>query len=229
MRNYAHTGTYFLSTISSINLYEYRAAWNYSRINNFSLGAAADEFRQRAVDKKKKENLNEGELAKWKQKEAIKILMENPFLTSYQGFRGLYMMYLGISNADINKFSGASAETVFRNSESLINRIIQDFDGRGFPLWVLGIKLWAILYLILLYLGVAFSVTKIVKGRFSNVQTSALCLMIICIAYFTFFSVGAEAYSRFRVPIAPALSLLGGVGWIAILDNIKRYMPISEE
>lgn len=229
VRNNAHTGTFFLSTISSINLYEYRAAWNLSRIKNCSLGEAADELRWRAVEEKKRANLNEGELAKWKQAEAIKILMGSPFLTLYQGFHGLIQMYLGISVADIIKFSGTNEEDGLNNSKSLIIRILRDFKGRGFPFWILGIKIWAILYLILLYLGVAFSLTSIVKGRFSREQISALRLMIICIAYFTLFSVGAEAYSRFRVPIAPALSVLGGAGWAAILDNIRRYTTISEE
>jgi 4-amino-4-deoxy-L-arabinose transferase-like glycosyltransferase len=228
IRNHAHTGTYFFSTITSTNLYEYRAAWNVSRTSNRSFAATQDEFKQRAFLKKKNANLNEGELARWKQAEGIEILMDNPLLTLYQGFDGLIKMYLGISTADINGFSGTRRQNDLKNSGSLIIELLPELIGKDVQLRIAGIKLWAILYLVIVYLGVALAVMEIVMCRFSLEQRSALWLMLIVIAYFTFFSVGAETYSRFRVPVAPALSVLGAVGWASFLNRIRRHMPRPE-
>ena len=217
IRNHAHTGTYFFSTTSATNIFEYRAAWNVSRVSNRSFAAVRDEFRQRADLEKKNANLNEGELARWKQSEGIKILKDGPLLTLRQGFDGLIKMYWGISTAGIDEFRRTSEQNDLKDSGSLIIQRLRDLDGKDAALWIAGIKLWAILYLVLLYFGVAFVVVEIVRRRFSTEQRHVLWLMWMVIAYFTFFSVGAEAYSRFRVPVAPALSVLGASGWAALL------------
>jgi 4-amino-4-deoxy-L-arabinose transferase-like glycosyltransferase len=228
IRNHAHTGVYFFTTISSANIYEYRAAWNVSRASGRTFAATKSEFEQRAALEKTAGNLNEGELAKWKQSEGIRILKINPLLTLRQGIDGLIKMYLGISNASISNFSTRNKQYELQNADSLVNQVLDDSIGDSVPWWISGIKSWAIVYLLLLYVGVIYAIIEIVKGRFSSEQRHVLWLILIVIAYFTFFSAGAEAYSRFRVPIAPALSVLGAVGWAAFLNRIRPHKRIAE-
>ena len=226
VRNHAQTNVYFLTTVSSKNLYQYRAAWNVSRTSNRLFTDVRTEFKKKAALKKKAENLNEGEIARWKQSEGIRILKEKPLLTLYQGFQGLLKMYLGISNADINNLYSSEKSKQYginRNAGASVNKILHDFYGANVPLWLAGIKIWAFIYLILLYLGVIYSIIRILKKRFVLEQQHFLWLILIVIAYFTFFSAGVETYSRFRVPVAPLLSILGGLGWISILNRMRMF------
>ncbi len=226
VRNHAHTNVYFLTTVSSKNLYQYRAAWNVSRTSNRLFTDVRAEFKQKAALKKKNENLNDGEIAQWEQSEGIKILKEKPLLTLYQGFQGLIKMYLGISNADINNlyFSRESKQYgINNNAGASVIKILRDFKSANVPLWFAGIKIWALGYLVLLYLGVLYSIVKILKKRFTLEQQHLIWLILIVIAYFTFFSAGVETYSRFRVPVAPLLSILGGLGWISFFSRIRLF------
>ncbi len=224
VRNHTHTGTYFLSTISSTNIFEYRAAWNISRDSNRPFYTVQNEFRQRAALEKKNANLNVGELARWKQSEGVKILMDKPFLTLHQGLDGLVKMYLGISNASINELATISKKNDLENADLMIIKRMHNESDRDAPVWIAGIRIWAILYLVFLYFGVSSSVIAIVKRCWSTEQQRSLWLMLIVIAYFTFFSVGAETNSRFRVPVTPALAVLAATGWMMFFSAFRPLM-----
>lgn len=219
IRNHALTGEFFFSTISSTNIYEYRAAWIVSRINNQSFDDIRNEFMQRAELEKKNSNLNEGELAKWKQSEGIKILKNNLLLTLQQGFDGLIKMYVGISNAAINQLSKMSGQNKI-SPGPITAQNLQNAIRSAMPMQIIILKAAAILHLILIYLGVAFSVVGLFKNRYSIAQRQVLFLILFIILYFTLLSIGAETNSRFRVPITPMLSILGAIGWANLINQI---------
>ncbi|MCW5198269.1 glycosyltransferase family 39 protein, partial [Desulfobulbus sp. F3] len=93
IRNYIHTGVYFFTTISSTDLFLYRAAWNISNMKGESFYKTQQIFKAISEDEKKKNGWNEGELARWEKKEGLKILKSSPWLTIKQGIEGLIKMY----------------------------------------------------------------------------------------------------------------------------------------
>ncbi len=221
-RNHTHTGVFFLSTVSSNNLYDYRAAWNISRAENLTFTQAQRKLRDRSYVEQERANLNQGELGRWKKSEGIRILISDPLLTAHQALDGLLKMYLGISTASIDELSDAAPRDDLMNSSSLIVQRMRHLAGNEAPLWIAAIKCWCILYLALTYIGVALAAIGLIQGRFSAQQRGALWLILIVIAYFTLLSIGAEVNSRFRVPIAPLLAILASLGWIAPFGRDKE-------
>jgi Dolichyl-phosphate-mannose-protein mannosyltransferase len=51
------------------------------------------------------------------------------------------------------------------------------------------------------------------------------CLLILTVAYFLIVSAGAEAYSRFRVPVMPMYALLVGGGAAQVLQIFRLFKP----
>lgn len=192
MRNHAHTGKFFLSTISACNLYECRAAANLAHLSQRPLPEVQAQLLRQIERQRTEFGMNEGELAEWEGREGVKILLATPMLTLRQGLAGAFRMYCGVSAAAIDLMT----------------------DGRGWPRWLPnGIKLAAALHLALMYGGVILAGVALARGRLSTRTKTCLWLMLMLTAYFTLFSIGVEAYSRFRVPIAPTLSILAGIGW----------------
>lgn len=202
-RNYIHTNEFFFSTISSKNIFEYRAAWNISYIKNRPFEEVKEIFKGIAQEKKKNDNLNEGEIANWEKSEGIKILFKYPLITIYQGIKGLAEMYLDYSS-------------------------YQNFRTKNSGLAPLLMMILRLLHMALLYIGVLSTCYLVIKNKFSIEQKESITLLIIIAAYFTFFSVGAEAYGRFRVPIVPALSIISAVGLIEFVKNICFFKSVSK-
>ncbi len=230
-RNYIHTGQIFFSTISSVNLYEYRAAWNEAQITSRSFYTAQAELRQKKEKVRKEEGLNEGELAKRFQAEGIRILVKYPVLTLQQSVEGFFKMYFGISNAGINALIPKTenkaqnyAETLYNPGKKDIGKLFsQTFKGQLF--WIVAIKGWTILHLLLLYSGFILLIPFI---RNKQKNHTVFWLLLIIVGYFTLFSIGAETTARFRVPIAPMLSILSGIGWATLFANSfkKKEKPL---
>ena len=152
------------------------------------------EFKQRARTKQEQENWNDGELAQWEGREGLNILQRNLFVTALQGLSGWLEMY-----CDRTSFAA-----IHLKKESLPARIM------------IG---WRFLHLVILYIGCILTFILLLKRKFSNEQQQIICLVLLVISYFTVFSIGAETYGRFRVPIVPALSLIAAAGWGSVLQR----------
>lgn len=202
LRNHALTGKYFLTTISSVNLFEWRAAWNISQISNVPFEEVKFKFRQLSQNKKEQEGLNEGELADWRASEGIKILLSNPTVTCYQAISGFMEMYFEIDGLNYltDKLRNNSIESEYFSPTAIVVII-------------------RIVHSLLLYSGFIILIVLMCRGAFYTQEQQLIWLMLITVGYFTFFSVGAEAYARFRVPIVPTLSLLGALAWAKLLEK----------
>lgn len=60
-------------------------------------------------------------------------------------------------------------------------------------------------------------------------ERTLLCLIGLTIAYFLLVSAGAEAYSRFRVPVMPMYALLVGGGLATTMRSVQRVWGIIRE
>jgi hypothetical protein len=221
IRNHSKTGVYFFTTISSTNLYEWRAAWNVATITNTPFEEVKLEFKKNSNAQKEKENLNEGELAKWKINEGLIILKKYPLTTLYQGLAGFSKMFFETEN--LKNLSKFITYTNHKNTNDIYENIKKYILSSTAVLVI-----WRIFHLLMMYFGVLITVFYLFKGKFSHHQKNLLLLLGLIIIYFTFFSVGAEAYARFRVPIVPSLSFLGALGFatmfnLSSLEEIKSY------
>ncbi|CAK8722478.1 hypothetical protein GCAAIG_12140 [Candidatus Electronema halotolerans] len=196
VRNYFHTGVFFFTTISSKDIFLYRAAWNISFIEKRDFKDVRDELKQRAIEKQEKERLNDGELAIWERNEGIKILKNNLLVTLWQGIRGGMEMYFDMT--------------------SFLNFKIKE---ESFPSKI--IIFWRAVHLFLLYAGLILGSVIALKNYLFPHQRQVIYLFLVVIFYFTLFSVGGEAYGRFRVPIVPALSVISASGWGYLFNRNK--------
>ena len=104
-----------------------------------------------------------------------------------------------------------SLVTVIRNS-------VGELLGTEGPFWITGVKIWALFYLALLYLGVLVAIVAFFRGQ--GRAREFFVLLVVVVGYFTLLSIGAETYSRFRVPMGPTLSVLAGSGWMMLYDSL---------
>jgi hypothetical protein len=173
------------------------------------------EFKQMALNVKEKDQLNEGQWAKWKQQEGIEILKKNPMVTLRQGVIGLFEMHFEAQNLQYLLVK------LYDFSENLEDVYFYSYL-KTFLSPTSIIVVWRILHTVLLYLGIVFTIYYLVTNNVHEVHKHILYLLLIVVCYFTFFSVGIEAYVRFRVPIVPALSVLSAYGWTAILNKCNN-------
>ncbi len=231
VRNYVHTEQLFFSTTASINLYEYRAAWNTARLNGLSLDQVQAEFRQNRDQVRRENGMNDGEIAGWMGSEAIRILAEHPFLTFRQGLEGVVKLYLGISNADINKLAPREARPARERTPGSLAAVIRnsvgELIGTEGAVWITGVKIWAMFYLALLYLGVLVAIVGLLRGQ--GPEGGVVALLVVVVGYFTLLSMGAESYARFRVPISPGLCVLAGLGWMTLYDHFRTLQQHRTE
>ena len=70
-------------------------------------------------------------------------------------------------------------------------------------------SLWGLAFLAVVYAGVVLWLARTPRGGW----TPGVVIVVAVLAYFVIISAGPEAASRFRVPLAPLLSLLSVAGW----------------
>lgn len=194
VRNYKHTGVYFFTTISAKSLLLYRAAWNVAFLEKKEFEEVHNAFKQKAEDKKIKEHLNDGELARWEKEEGLKIIAESLSATIWQGINGLTEMYF-----EPKALCSLDSKYLLSPSSIMI--------------------LWRIAHSFILYTGCIIAFVLIIKNNYARQEKHILSLLFLIIAYFSLLSAGVESYGRFRVPIVPALSLIAASGWGCLLHR----------
>ena len=182
------TGHRFISTTTSINMYNYRAAWNIARKEGRTFQEVKEEFQKnRNAFVNANPELDAYQVAQHFTKEGLSIIIDTPWQTIEQGMRGLVFLYGGIYNASIDRF--------FKKP------------------WLANlIKLFSYAYWLFVYIGILMCLVFI--KRFKTREYEMIALTVICIGYFTFFSAAVEAYARLRMPFAPYLIMLSVLGWL---------------
>lgn len=217
-RNVLHSGRPMLSTISAINLYEYRGAWNAARLSGKTFGEVQAEFREQGRRMKKEEGKSEAEVADFMAGEGLALVLGHPALSALQALQGAARMLGGISKAGIESLDRSSrASGDFQGNlndpgDLGVGLFRWVFGGR--PWWVGLLKIWAFAHLAVVYAGMA--ILAFHARRFRADGRLLICFGFVTLAYFIVLSAGAEANSRFRVPIAPVLCLLSAAGWASV-------------
>ncbi|HBF34797.1 TPA: hypothetical protein DDW35_09565 [Candidatus Sumerlaeota bacterium] len=228
VRNWVQVGSPVYCSISAINLYTYRAAWDQARVEKRDFETLKAEFEQNVA----KQHLSPAEEVRFMSHEGIRILFAHPGLTALQGFQGAVKMMLGISNSGLDylwqpRDSWDMASSLNNPSEVGAKTVSKALAA---PLWIIGLKLGSALQLLLVYTGIAFAFWKILcdsgwKAPTNRALRFFFWLNALAVLYFLLVSVGAETNSRFRVPIQPQLCLMSGLGWAYL---IKKY-PLQKK
>ena len=215
VRNQEKTGVTFLTTISSINLYEYRAAWNVAHRDGRTFESVQQEFREKKNTIRREQHLNEGQLSKVMGTEGLRLIKETPLETFYQGGLGLLRLYFGVFSSAIQDLW----EVMGLSSGSVVLKGLVFLHGLFIYIGVLGL-----IPNILSHRRKYGAVNKGVDRNIAGVQKkySTLILCVFVIGYFTLFSVGVEAYARFRIPLMPLLGIISVLGWAKILTVLFR-------
>jgi 4-amino-4-deoxy-L-arabinose transferase-like glycosyltransferase len=196
VRNHKHAGVYFFTTISAKGIFLYRAAWNVAFLEKKEFAEVHNAFKQQAEEKKEKEHWNDGELARWEKNEGLKIIAHSLPATVWQGLNGL-------------------AEIYFEP------KALCQLDRKNILSPASVIILWRMLHLFIIYAGCVIALILVIKNKYKLHEKHILLLLFLIAAYFSLLSAGAEAYGRFRVPIAPALSLIAASGWGYLFNRSK--------
>jgi 4-amino-4-deoxy-L-arabinose transferase-like glycosyltransferase len=135
-------------------------------------------------------------------KYATAIIVEHPALFFWTSLRGMLATLFGPSN--LSHLFGL--DNVRLRSSALrgdFSEFSRSHWAMAFGSWIYGIG-----FLIILYLGVLL---LFLRGGF---YSQGMALLIFTVLYVLVLSSGPEAYSRFRLPIMPALCVMAAAGFI---------------
>jgi 4-amino-4-deoxy-L-arabinose transferase-like glycosyltransferase len=204
LHNYLHTGSIEFSQTKNQYLFIAKAAAIVAARDKLSLEdaqqrLAAEHFQSIPPDL---HTSSQARLFESQGKYAITIIVEHPALFLWTSLRGMVASLFGPSN--LSHLFGL--DNVALRSSLLRG----DFSGFSPSHWTMAFGFWAygIAYLIILYLGVLL---LFVRGGF---YSQGMALLIFIVLYVLVLSSGPEAYSRFRLPIMPALCVMAAAGLI---------------
>ena len=203
VRNYARTGVVTFSSISSINLLQYRAAGTLAirdpggvdaniQRRQAELEAAAC----RVVEARFARACDEVPItlrATVYSGLAMPIILGDPAATAQQAARAFVMIMFGGGANMLSAWTGISEASA---------------------------RLLAFAYTVPLFM---LAVAGAIYWR--RIDRLAAALMIVTIACLVGLSLGVEAYSRFRVPFLPLYALLAGGGAATLADRAFRRRP----
>lgn len=204
LHNYMQTGSTEFSQTKNQYLFIAKAAAIVATRDNLSLEdaqrhLAAEHFQSIPSDLR---TSIQARLFESQGKYAVAIIMEHPGLFVWTSLRGMLASLFGPSN--LSHLFGL--DNVALRSSLLRG----DFSGFSSSHWTMAFGSWAygIVFLIILYLGILL---LFLRGGF---YSQGMALLIFTALYVLVLSSGPEAYSRFRLPIMPALCIMAAAGFI---------------
>ena len=220
VRNLRVSGSAEFSQIKNVNLLMYRAADVVARRDGIPLEAARDRL-QRGVERQHPD-LTGARLLDASGAEARRILRAEPLLAA-RGFAEGFarMMLVPGENAllevlGVDQPTGPAGDLVRLDFPSFVRTWVVGRPGE-FLLFVFA----------LVHLAVMYGLATIALWRLPR-QTMAVRVVVVAgmlILYLVVLSSGPEAYPRFRVPIAPLLAMLAGVGCQHLQSAFARARP----
>ena len=209
-RNAAETGVWTLSTDVALDLYYFKAGgviW-YREARPFP--AIMDELARRIG----RPNANDYPdtpvgLAPRMTRDAVKILMHDPVATIITTLRSFVWLAVVPDRGGLNELinENAGATSYLAATGQIRARLRQLFHS---PLLTALVVLQLALNS-LVWIGVA---RAILAWRWSSSREIAVEIIPLVIALAMIgLAAGAEAYARYRMPAAPLLAILAGIGW----------------
>jgi len=187
-RNHSVAGQLTISSIQAENLLYYRAAGAIAEETGESRRVVAERM-QLATNSRQPDAAAATEDPE--AANALTLLVRHPYGATASTLRGLGRVVFGPGTA-------ALGQLLFDKSLT---------GARWLSLPLAG-------YLAVLYLGLAFGLRVLLRQN----NTEALIYLGTIVLYTVLFSSGPEAYSRFRAPIIPLVSVVAGLG-LATLTN----------
>jgi 4-amino-4-deoxy-L-arabinose transferase-like glycosyltransferase len=197
------TGVPILSTVESINLLEFRAAGALASDEGISLEQAQAQLRQKLA-RRTAPDLNDAERSRVAAALAAHTLLQHPVGAVKTWARGAALMLGGPGRDELLRHVGISSRT-----------------------GAVSIALLALEFLVYVPIlaGSAWGIVVLIRKQ----RWFQLVLVLALIVYFLIVSSGPEAYSRFRVPIAPFLALLAGCGFYAAVSPSALFSPRAHQ
>ena len=207
-RNYIQAGFMGISTLSSYNLYYYRAAAVEAKAQGrdyyskrSEMGAYDGMIFIHSHPELKTATLTC--ISQSLSKEAAKIILAHPWIALQVHFKGLITMLLDPNSVELLKYFGKYKEGGGILSGLVSKGILttlQEMAASHSLLFktTLILSPWAFLLLIVAFLGIF------------QVEPRSRIILIYIFVYFSLLSAGPEATGRFRVPIIPVMVLLSG-------------------
>lgn len=227
-RNYLHSGLFTLSTISETNLIYYRARAVLAEAENTSQEAAWKRLQDSIDAQIAAQGLGPAEAVALQRQEALRVFAQHPLLTAKMLLKGVGRMaadpgytivctLLDRNSTAFDCFPGRST----MNEPGLVGRVL----GRLSAMSAVQVTalVASVLMLGTLYTGAALGLLQLVRER----RWLTLALLLLVIGYFVGLAAGAEANSRFRVPIVPLCAILAGVG-LPLASRFFRRRPAQQ-
>ena len=227
-RNYREGGVFTLSTVSDINLVYYRAREVLADVEGTSQEAALQKLQARVAQMSPPGAVSPAEQGALQREVALDIFRRYPAQTVTMELKGAARIFID---------PGYSATCTLLDRNSTSTECFQGqatMDEPGAVGKALGrftlmnrlqqaILVWSVLLSAVIYLGAALGLVSMMRGR---KQLPALLLAVV-VGYLVLVSAGAEAYSRFRIPMVPFLSVLAAVGISGVWEQFRgtRWGP----
>lgn len=224
--NWKISGCWTLSSIGDLNLYYYRARAVLAEVEGISNQEARLRLEQHINDKVQQEGLSEAETYALIRRSAMDLFVRHPLQTLRMTIKGaarimldpgysLVCTILDRNDSSFECFPGFATMDEAGAAKRSLNR----FMGMN-PLQK-AVLVWSAVLLTLMCVAGAAGLLRLLRRR----QWPAFLLLATVIAYFVVLAAGAEATSRFRVPIIPFLALAAAVFLQARMDGMNETIP----
>ena len=219
LRNYLVFGFFFFTSISSWNLYTYRAAWVEARGADRPYAQVAEEFRSQ-IERETHDLTNPiPSRVRLCTENSLRVFERYPVETAVMLFDGAFRVLLSPSRpliADLTGLSqgGLGLLSLDGSAAARILKAVQQVTLIDFLLLLPDLFIFGLLYSGILYLAgwsIAHRHTSFPSG-----------LMLWIALYLLISSAGPEAYARFRIPLTPFLAWCSAEGWMLIWHKITR-------
>jgi 4-amino-4-deoxy-L-arabinose transferase-like glycosyltransferase len=232
LRNERVAGVFTLSTIGDTNLIYYRARAVMAAAEGISQEDAWEQLEAR-VAAEAGSGASQSEIIAVQRRQALEIFREHPGLTASMLVKGaarivadpgytITCTLLDRQNTSFDCFPGKATMNDPGVVDKALGKVSDMSVVQQFVLFA------AILMLGVLYGGALLGSVRLVRER----RWLVLALLLLVIVYFVGLSAGAEANSRFRVPIVPFLAILAAVGidWaMTLVSGWFRTRQIARE
>ena len=230
VRNYQAGGVFTLSTVSDINLVYYRAREVLADVDGTSQDAALQTLQARVAQMAAPGGATAAENEVLEREVALDIFRRYPAQTFAMLARGAARIFVdpGFSTACTLLDRNSTSTECFQGQATMdepgaVGKAIDRFAQMN--RLQQAILIWSILLSAAVYLSAVLGLIFMLRER---KQLPAL-LLVFVVGYLVLVSAGAEAYSRFRIPMVPFLSVLAAVGLGGIWHHIAAiYQGHSE-
>ncbi|MBF0465786.1 MAG: glycosyltransferase family 39 protein [Nitrospirae bacterium] len=214
LRNFKETGYSQFSSVSDFNLYFYH------RVSIMSKNEKLPFYQVQYAEEKKFQHIVKelgfiGSLA-YMHKEALNVIEENAAIFAVTYIKGIAAVLLSPGATEYAQLLSYKGKTdIFDGTlDSSFLQVFKEALLQAPLLFTLNVLFG--LLLVLYYLLMAMAAINIKKTDPANL------FMFLILAYFLLLSGGVTGYGRFRHPVMPVVSILGGYGVALILAKVTR-------